>query len=93
MATYMTRIELHDAMYRDYEVLHSAMAAEGFSRTIVGDNGIVYQLPTAEYYRSTQLSLEQVLDSAKRAASKTGKNYGAISTVANGSMWIGLPQG
>jgi hypothetical protein len=86
----MTRVELHDATYNDYEVLHSAMAAEGFSRTITGDNGIVYHLPTAEYYRSTQLSLEQVLESARRATSRTGKHYGAIATVANGSMWVGL---
>ncbi len=34
MAAFTTRVELHSAGYEDYETLHAAMEAEGFSRTI-----------------------------------------------------------
>jgi hypothetical protein len=90
MATYMTRVELHEATYNDYEILHAAMGNEGFSRTITGSDGVTYHLPTAEYYRDTQLTLAQVLESAKLAASTTRKNYGAIVTMSNGATWTGL---
>ena len=90
MARFMTRVELHSADGDDYETLHSAMETEGFERTITSDNGVAYHLPTAEYYRETTLTRQEVLDAAKRAATKTRKNFGAIVTEANGITWSGL---
>jgi hypothetical protein len=45
VAKFMTRVELHDATYNDYLQLHGFMRQEGFTQTIRGDDGIVYQLP------------------------------------------------
>lgn len=37
MATFMARVELHDAIYQDYVNLHSHMTQEGFTNTIRSD--------------------------------------------------------
>ena len=90
MASFTTRIELHNGDSSDYETLHTEMEAEGFSRCITSDKGISYQLPTAEYDRSGQLLPAQVLASAKRAAAKTCKKYAAFVTEAKARTWTGL---
>jgi hypothetical protein len=51
MPQFIIRIELHQAKGEDYRKLHSAMGHHGFLRTITGQDGIVYLLPTAEYLR------------------------------------------
>ncbi|HUI90827.1 MAG TPA: hypothetical protein VLX68_01140 [Chitinivibrionales bacterium] len=91
MATFMTRVELHDATYMDYESLHSAMQREGFTRTILAADGNTYILPTAEYYRTAQLTKNQVLESAQRAAVMTRKRYAVIVAETSGVTWSGLP--
>jgi hypothetical protein len=68
MAKFTTRVELHDADEDDYDTLHSAMEDEGFSRTITSGKGVAYYLPSAEYDRSGDFTIEQVLDSARNAA-------------------------
>jgi hypothetical protein len=40
MTSFNTRIELHDASYQDYLNLHSHMAQEGYTTTIVANDGI-----------------------------------------------------
>jgi hypothetical protein len=90
MARFMTRVELHAADDDDYQTLHSAMETEGFRRTITSDDGVIYHLPTAEYYCETTLTRPDVLAAAKRAATKTRKNFGAIVTESNGITWSGL---
>jgi len=45
MAQFITRVELHGATYKDYETLHAGMLAQGFRKTITGDDGVSYQLP------------------------------------------------
>jgi hypothetical protein len=90
MPSFMTRIELHDGSYDEYQILHQAMAAEGFERTITSDDGVTYHLPSAEYYRTVELTRQQVLEAAKRAAGKTRKSFAAIVTESRGSTWNGL---
>lgn len=90
MATFMTRVELHDANEEDYEKLHKAMEDQGFTRTITSGKGVVHHLPTAEYRREADLTREEILDSAKVAAATTGKDYGAIVTESDGIRWFGL---
>jgi hypothetical protein len=90
MADFTTRVELHGATYSDYEVLHSAMQAEGFSRLILASDDKYYQLPTAEYDRSGNLTRQQVLQSAQRAAAKTHKASAILVTEATGRMFSGL---
>lgn len=90
MARFTTRVELHNADEDDYEKLHAAMGKEGFSKTIVSSDGITYHLPTAEYDREGNLTRDQVLESAKRAANKTGCTHGVLVTESNGRTWKGL---
>jgi hypothetical protein len=90
MASFTTRVELHGATYSDYETLHAAMDAEGFSRKIKSDDGTVYHLPTAEYNRIGELTRAQVLAAAKRAAAKTNKRYAVLVTESVARTWEGL---
>jgi hypothetical protein len=90
MATFTTRVELHDADWSDYETLHAAMKSAGFSRQITSSDGITYHLPTAEYDRQGNLTRQQVLDDAKRAAAKTKKDAGILVTESAGRKWWGL---
>jgi len=92
MPGFTTRVELHAASYSDYETLHAAMARRGFSRHITSDEGITYQLPTAEYDRSRELTAQQVLDTAKAAAAETGKSFEVLVTEARRRTWYGLVQ-
>lgn len=80
MASFTTRVELHQASSQDYDNLHAAMAREGFSREIVAADGNWYQLPTAEYDRSAEMTIEQISSSAQTAANSIGKTYGLFIT-------------
>lgn len=73
MAQFITRIELHGANHNEtpYEVLHNAMIANGFKRTIVTDDKKTFHLLTAEYEITGNYSTYTVLESAKQAVSKT----------------------
>lgn len=90
MAKFITRVELHDARNEDYAVLHGLMKAEGFERTITASEGTTYHLPMAEYFRQDGSTRPQVLEAAKRAATKTNKRFGVIVTEAVASTWDGL---
>lgn len=92
MATsYTTRVELHDAKtWHDYETLHNAMAREGFARTIVGSDGVTYELPTAEYVIYGDYTVQQVLAKAQRAAAATNKSSAVLVSETVRWMWSGL---
>jgi hypothetical protein len=90
MAQFMVRVELHGADEDDYETLHEAMESEGFERQISSDDGVLYHLPTAEYYREGDLSKQVVMDDAKSAVAKTKKKAGILVTKADGFRWYGL---
>jgi hypothetical protein len=94
MARFITRVELHGAVHGDksYDTLHTAMEDEGFSRTITSDDDVEYHLPTAEYYIETDLTIKDVLSSAKTAANKTGKKYGIFTGEQLRSRWHNLKQ-
>ena len=49
MTQFTVRVELHEADWDDYDVLHAEMRKEGFSTTITGSDGKTFELPTAEY--------------------------------------------
>ena len=91
MANYITRVELHAATYDDYETLHDEMERRGYTRTIVGDNRVTYQLPTGTYVMgSGSASRQDALNRAAAAARATGKNSSIIVADWNGAMWQGL---
>ena len=92
MARFTTRVELHSAKtWYDYDTLHTAMEREGFTRTLKTDDGEV-QLPTAEYNREASITRDEVLESAKRAATATGHKFSILVTESNGRVFIGLPK-
>ncbi|MDM1071081.1 type V toxin-antitoxin system endoribonuclease antitoxin GhoS [Empedobacter brevis] len=91
MAEFITRVELTDANSDDYSTLHEEMDNEGFTKTIKDGNGIEYKLPDATYsYVSSVLNKSDVLQKAKKAASKTNKSYKILVTQSAGSTWIYL---
>lgn len=92
MATFTTRVELHKAAEKEYERLHEAMEAEGFSRTITTTSGREYHLPTAEYSFKGESTIEDVLAAAKRAAKTTGKVSEILVTESKSRRHSGLTE-
>ena len=90
MAMFSVRVELHGATWDDYEILHPAMEAAGFNRTIASDDGVVYHLPTAEYTMTAQINTARVLAKAKLAANSTGVPYTIWVNQSIGWMGSGL---
>jgi hypothetical protein len=87
MASFLTRVELHCATSADYDKLHAAMLALNFSKFIAGDDGSRYELPTAEYYCSGEVSAEQVKVLADQAAVSTGRRYWVIAAQYSYAAW------
>jgi hypothetical protein len=86
MSLFTTRVELHKASsVDDYNTLHKEMEKEGFTRTIkLSSETTVYHLPTAEYnYHSETLNSEQVLELAKKAATRTNKEFSVLVTMVD----------
>ena len=103
MANFITRVELHKADNRtvtkeDYDILHEEMKANGFKTTIVSSDNKTYHLLTAEYDRSTDKLLADVLADAKTAASKVVsrslnvKNYSAFVAEYAMASWTNLEE-
>jgi hypothetical protein len=91
MNRYIVRVELYGKpSWEDYEHLHAAMERRDFERTIASDDGTIYDLPTAIYYRYTSVSLNGVLDEAKTAASSVWQSNGVLASQTTQSMWHGL---
>ncbi len=90
MAKFTTRVELYGKpTWDDFDNLHEAMRKEGFTRTITfeGDS-TVWQLPHAEYNRTTDLDTADVRDSAKRAAATAWDDFAVLVTKAEGGRSI-----
>jgi len=90
MSSFTVRIELHSEVYSDFELLHSAMQKEGFSRLITSDDGITYHLPRAEYDIYTSKNRSVVLEAVKRAVAITRKTAEILVTESAGRTWSGL---
>lgn len=61
MAKYLARVEISDADSEQYDELHDCMENYGFSRVIVGDDGIEYALPTGLYVAEKTADISDVL--------------------------------
>jgi len=90
MSQFTVRVELHDAKWEDYDVLHTAMEARGFSRMITSDDGQTYHLRWAEYTGGGDLTSAEVRDIAKVAADNTGRRNAILVTQSSGRAWVGL---
>jgi len=90
--SYIIRIELASNLMADFNVLHQAMEACGFERTITGSDGKDYYLPRATYFISSSSDKSQILASSKQAVSQTGKT-GEILVIKYASCtWSGLKE-
>jgi len=93
MSMFMTRVVLHGVdghESEEYEQLHAAMARKGFSRTIEASDGRWYRLAPAEYYRTGDMTAEQVHADAKAAAASVWSAYSVFVTVASSFLWSNL---
>lgn len=92
MAIFLIRVELHGVKHGDesYNTLHKAMEKAGFTRTITGDDGARFHLPTAEYFCQGDYRAELVRDTAQKAADTTGKTNAIIVADAKIVAYTGL---
>lgn len=97
MRNFITRVVLHNGEAY-YEDLHMEMEAEGFLRTIRGENGKLYHLPDAEYYKSAEneITEEDIRDLAMKVVINVLKNkknltYSILTTGHSGAAWANLP--
>jgi len=66
---YMVRVEIHHKDRETYDLLHSAMEAESFSRTLTDEKTLEkVHMPTGAYWTEALADRWAVLESAKRAA-------------------------
>jgi hypothetical protein len=94
MANYMARIELQHAGPAEYERLDSGMRMRGYLRTMPGEDGAVYQLPTGTYFvEESSAMLEVALRAAVDAAEETGKQAAVLVTDWRAARWSGLEKG
>ncbi len=93
MAEYIVRIELNGSpSWQQYERLHGLMRKAGFSRTVRGDSGMVYDLPHAVYYCDTTASRNQVWQAADGATKQVWKGYQILCIESSGMTFSGLQQ-
>jgi hypothetical protein len=65
MMRFNVRVELlNGASAQDYENLHARMMVNAYAPFIVGDDGVKYELPPAEYVHVSDLELRMVRDRA-----------------------------
>jgi hypothetical protein len=84
MKKFTVRVELHKAGKEDYENLHTQMQKENFFRFAHLPNKGRVKFPTAEYNYEGPIEIGQVIEAAKRAASKVVPSFEILATeVAN----------
>ncbi len=89
MASFTTRIELHDVKPGDYYTLHDEMERRGFTRTIKGSDA-VYKLPEATYNFIGEIEAQAVYDKAQQAVAALGRTGGIVVTQSAGRVIGGL---
>ena len=92
----MVRIELHGLPDSQnaaiYQSLHDALEQARFVRTVIGNTGFEYELPTGLYrYSGTLSTAVAVRDEAGRVAKLVWPNkISVVATVGSASAWSGL---
>lgn len=86
MADFTVRVELHNADSEDYDALHEKMEAKGYSRQI-STNGKTFQLPTAEYVCTKEVSTVDVRDEVLAIAKKVKPSPDVLVTKSDGRAW------
>jgi len=63
------------------------MRQSGFVQTVTGDDGIVYQLPHAEYNCESNLPVHQIRDAARAAAKTVWSDVHILVTQSQARSW------
>ncbi|NHB93152.1 DUF2622 domain-containing protein [Photorhabdus cinerea] len=93
MTSFTVRVELHNAVSSDYDLLYDKMKVKGFKKTITPGDGTRYYLPSAEYnYESNSKDRGEVRDLAYDIAKSVKKNPSVLVTESNGRTWKGLDE-
>lgn len=93
MFSYLIRVELFgNASWLVYQQLHEKLERLGYKRTIVSSDGLIYDLPTATYYKHCPLALAQIVSEAKLAASTVWADSSVLVSEGNNIRWQGLKQ-
>jgi hypothetical protein len=90
MSGFTIRVELHDANWADYEKLHREMERNGFVRTVVGSDNVVYELPPAEYLFDGNITKWDVLEKARSVAAAVKPSPAVLVSECNSWAWVGL---
>ncbi|WP_250538795.1 MULTISPECIES: hypothetical protein [unclassified Caballeronia] len=91
MARFIVRVELHNANWNEYQLLHAAMTLHGLGRQITSSDGVRYDLPPAEYYGDLNMTRADVLARVKIAAGSVKPAYSVLVTESIASDWFNLP--
>lgn len=90
MPRFTVRVELHDAdTWAHYEKLYEYMGREGFTDTLVTEQGHV-KMPPAEYNYEGSATRAEVLAKAQAAAGRVVTSYAVLVTESTGRAWSGL---
>ncbi|MEY0031023.1 hypothetical protein AB7W76_20720 [Providencia rettgeri] len=92
MGMFIVRVELPDADYSDYQKLYDLMSGYGFTKYIISNSGIKYDLPDAEYYYNGSSGMDLVSDTAFRVAKSVRIHAKILVTEAKLVKWKGLNQ-
>lgn len=90
MPDFTVRVEVPGAAWEDYDALRVEMEGEGFASMVRGSVGTPYELPSGEYALSADLTRQQVLARARRAAERSGYSCAVLVTESAGRAWSGL---
>ena len=76
MSTFIVRIELHPSdPDQASSAVHAAMEAAGFSRVYQDRDGVRYHLPTSEYCITSEGTVTNVLELARKAAGSVTSQF------------------
>ena len=99
-SVFLVRVFLHHAdSSLIYDLIHEQMEDSRFKRTINGDDGVVYDLPNAEYlYESLSVNVkpQSVFNKASQAIDRCIEavnekiEYSLVVTNADSILWKGL---
>ena len=92
MPKYIIRVVLHNASDpEDYDGLHEKMEESGYYRTITGDSGATYQLPSATYSaKKAAMRASTVRAEVIQIVNASGFRNSILVTRSTESAWRGL---
>lgn len=80
LSPFIVRVVLHDADESHYRDLHEKMMEVGFVKEIEASDGSLVELPPAEYFGRSRMSVSEVSDLAKQVAETVIDDFTIFAT-------------